>query len=497
MSKYRNKIGKNLYNSFLIGVFTSLGFAGSFFRDYLMAKFIGFRPLLDSYYLVMMLPMFFVSIFCIPFGYAIIPKLEELKKLSLLRFNHSINYFSYLSIAICFSLCLVTYFISSNLFYLLHYIGWTKEIIISNTMLLMVLPILFLSGLVIVSNSLLLIKGHYYFPSLVQLLVPIFAILSIIVYGSDYGTYAVIVATIIGQTINFLLNKRLLTKENIYLFPLRFKNTIIDRKNFWIGYAHLIVIAVFANTAVLVNTLMASTLGGGAVSIYNLGSKITLFISGILTSIFVSILLPYFSKLSASRGEILLNQKVSSFTIIASIISIPFSVIFFLNSELISFYVFSNIASDRATLLGIASVMKYSIIQLPFWIANFIFLRHANSTNKIQIIVLIISTCFLINIFLNLYLIQFMNVGGLSLGSTISTAIASGLILLNYVYNKTINFIDAILISISWLFFVLIVIAVKFNWFFIEYFAIMVLLGILFLKFKRINSSKYKAIIDV
>ena len=138
--------------------------------------------------------------------------------------------------------------------------------------------------------------------------------------------------------------------------------------------------------------------------------------------------------------------------------------------------------------------MKYSIIQLPFWITNFIFLRHANSINKIQVIALIISTCFLINILLNLYLIQFMNVGGLSLASTISTAISSGLILLNYVYTKVINFMDAILISISWLFFVLIVIAVKFNWFFIEYFAIMVLLGILFLKFKRINYAKNKAV---
>jgi putative peptidoglycan lipid II flippase len=478
---------KKIFSSSIwVTFFTTLSFIGFFVRDYLMAKLVGFGSSLDSFYLAMMLPMFFVSIFCIPFGHAAVPKLEKIRKLDRLKFYKSVKYFSFIAIISCSILCLFTYFFSDNLFSLLHYIGWIKQEGISNLMLLMVLPILFLSGLVILANSLLLVNGHYIFPTLAQLIVPIFAIVFLIIFGPKYGVNAVILGMLLGQIANFTLINRFLNKGGVHLFPLNLKSTISDKKHFWGGYFNLVVIAIFTSSAILINTLLASSLGGGAVSIYNLGSKVSLFAIGVLTSIFTSILLPYFSRLACYFDRNLLNQETSNLIIFGSVLSIPFSLIIFLYSEPIAAFIFSNISSENSTILGIASVLKYSIIQLPFWITNSIVLRHANAISKIQVISLIAVIAFLINLFLGLFLIELMNVGGVALASTISVAVSSGLMLFYYLQKKIINLFDFIFIGFAWINFTLIVLAEKFNFFFVQLIAILLLVIILIFKSKEL-----------
>jgi peptidoglycan biosynthesis protein MviN/MurJ (putative lipid II flippase) len=173
-------------------------------------------------------------------------------------------------------------------------------------------------------------------------------------------------------------------------------------------------------------------------------------------------------------------------------LSIPFSLIIFLYSEPISAFIFSNLSSEHSTILGIASVLKYSIIQLPFWVTNSIILRHANAINKIQVISLVAFFAFLINFFLGLFLIELMNVGGLALASTLSVAVSSGLLLVYYLNKNVINFFDFILINFAWINFTLIVLAVKFNFFFVQSIAILLLVIILIFKVKRIAHLSQK-----
>lgn len=486
-------IRKKIFNSSVwVIFFTTLSFFGFFVRDYLMAKVIGFGSSLDSFYLIMTLPMFFVSIFCIPFGHAVVTKLEKIKKFDQLKFYKTIKYFSFIAMISCTILCLFTYLLLDNLFSLLYYLSWIRIDAISNLMLLKVLPILFLSGLVILANSLLLVNGHYIFPSVAQLVVPIFAICFLLIFGPNYGVNAVILGMILGQIANFILISRLLIKEGIHFFPLNLKSTISDKKHFWSGYLHLVVIAIFTSVTIFMNTFLASSLGSGAVSIYHLGNKVSLFSISLLTSIFTSVLLPYFSRLATYFDRNLLDQETSYLIVLSSILSIPFSLIIFLYSEPVSAFIFSNLSSEHSTILGIASVLKYSIIQLPFWVTNSIILRHANAINKIQVISLVAFFAFLINFFLGLFLIELMNVGGLALASTLSVAVSSGLLLVYYLNKNVINFFDFILINFAWINFTLIVLAVKFNFFFVQSIAILLLVIILIFKVKRIAHLSQK-----
>ena len=201
---------KAFFSGIWVVFFTTLSFLGFFTRDYLLAKTIGINSSLDLFYLVTVLPMFFVNIFCIPFGNALVPKLIKIIKLGKPNSNVLIRHLSFLSFTFCLILCLFTYFFSSNFFSLFHYLGWIKFENTSNLMILLYTPILLLSGLVILVNSILIARGHYIFPSVAQIAVPILSILSLLIFGLHWGVYSVIIGMVVGQITNFILGIRII-----------------------------------------------------------------------------------------------------------------------------------------------------------------------------------------------------------------------------------------------------------------------------------------------
>jgi peptidoglycan biosynthesis protein MviN/MurJ (putative lipid II flippase) len=70
---------KAISSSFIVFFFTGIYFFGFFLRDYLMAKIYGFGRELDMFYLATMIPMFMVTVFCMPFGQSVVPILKKIQ----------------------------------------------------------------------------------------------------------------------------------------------------------------------------------------------------------------------------------------------------------------------------------------------------------------------------------------------------------------------------------------------------------------------------------
>ena len=130
-----------------------------------------------------------------------------------------------------------------------------------------------------------------------------------------------------------------------------------------------------------------------------------------------------------------------------------YSFLIFIYAQSISSFVFSYIVIEYATILGLASVIKYSVIQLPFWIFNAIIFRHANAINRIGIILFSSIFALILNVILSLSLIKFMSVGGFALSITISSALSSVIILIYYGFKKYLNFFEILSIAALWFIF--------------------------------------------
>ena len=147
----------------------------------------------------------------------------------------------------------------------------------------------------------------------------------------------------------------------------------------------------------------------------------------------------------------------------SSLFFIPFCFLIFIYAQSISGLVFSYIVFENATILGLASVIKYSVIQLPFWVFNSIIFRHANAINKISIILFSSITGLILNVIFSISLIKFMNVGGLALSITLSSAFSSAIIIIYYGFKKELDFLQVLSIGALWFIFCATLIGVNFD----------------------------------
>ncbi len=451
-----------LFASFWVILFTGISFFGFFLRDYLMARTYGFGAQLDRFYLATLFPMFMVTVFCIPFGQAVVTNLKSLQ-MRRNEIHEKVRYFAYLIFLICVFLCFVTYTLSDLITYSLYYLGWIERTNDIKFMQLSLLPLLLFSGLVILGNTILTIYERYVVPIVFQLIVPIFAIIFLFALGNFLGVYAVILGMVLGQLANLIVINYALKQNTIKLLPLKANKAIFKDHIFLKDYSYLILIAIFSAIIIPINTLIASSLGGGSVSIFNLGIKFSLSVIGILTSLFTIVLLPYLTKLTSYKNLNTLHKETFYLLLCSALIFIPFCLIIFFNAISISKFIFSYISIENATVLGIASVIKYSIIQLPFWIFNAIVFKHANAIRKVNVILFSNIAAIILNIIFSLSLIKYMNVGGLSLALTISSAIAALMTLIYLMSKKYLSFFQSIFIFILWLIYGVILIGFNFD----------------------------------
>jgi putative peptidoglycan lipid II flippase len=460
--KHKEHRKEALTSSFWVLFFTGISFTGFFLRDYLMARIFGLGSQLDIFYLVTMLPMFMVTIFCIPFGQSVVPMLRKIQIHNKRQFDQKVRNLAYLIFWFCLFLCCMTYIFSDIIFFMISHINWTGRAINIKFIQITTLPILLFSGLVILGNTILSVTGRYVYPAFLQLIVPMFAIIFLLIFGKFLGVYSVILGMIFGQLTNLFLVNYLLKQEGTSLMPLKVNKITFKDDSFLKEYSYLVAVSFFSTFVVPLNSLIASSLGVGAISVFNLGIKLSLFVMGIFSTLFGIILLPYFSKLANYKSQYFLKKETFYMLFISSLLFIPFSFLIFIYAENISRYVFSYIAIENATILGLASVIKYSIIQLPFWIFNTIIFKHANAINKLGIILYTSISALILNLILGIALIKFMNIGGLALSTTISFAFSAIIILIYYVFKKRLTFLQALSIAALWFIFGATLIAMNF-----------------------------------
>ena len=454
---------KVINSSFLVFFFTGISFFGFFLRDYLMAKIYGFGSELDMFYLATMIPMFMVTVFCIPFGQSVVPKLRKIETLNRNQSCQKVQNLASLIFFICLFLCIATYILSDFIFFVLDYFVLVGRAMDIKFMQITTLPILLLSGLVILGNTILSLGERNFYPTLLQIIVPIFAIVFILIFGKFLGVYAAILGMVLGQLVNLYMVNNVLKQVGVSLLPLKANKIIFNGQLFLKDYGDLVLIGFFSTILMPINSFIGSSLGEGAVSIFNLGMKFTLLVMGIFSSLFTFTLLPYLSKLSSLKSQSLLKKETFYILFYSSLFFIPFCFLIFIYAQSISGIVFSYIVIENATILGLASVIKYSVIQLPFWVFNAIIFRHAHAINRIRIILFTSIAALIVNVIFSISLIKFMNVGGLALSITLSSAFSSAIILIYYGFKKHFDFLQVLSLGALWFIFCATLIGVNFD----------------------------------
>lgn len=237
------------------------------------------------------------------------------------------------------------------------------------------MPILVLSGLVVLGNALLNALGRYAVPAGAQAVVPLFAIGALLAFGRSHGAVVAVLGMFAGQVANLLIVTKLLAREGISL-PLTPVRAFPDGRTFLGQYLPLVAAALFTNLWVPVSTAMVSALPEGSVAAFGLGTKAVLFITGTIGSGIATVILPYFSRILARDRMVDVSRELSFFLTAAAAIAIPAGIVLYLASEPVVRLVFEGgrLRPDEAR--EVARVMAYGILQLPFFTVNAVLLRY-------------------------------------------------------------------------------------------------------------------------
>lgn len=445
----------------IVMALTLLSFVGFFLRDIFMAHSFGLGSALDNFFIALMVPMFVVTVFSIPVGNAFIPIYLDVKQ----RLTHKavdtmVSVIAFWVTMIALLICAVLYWFGPDI---LSRLSISKEITDLTSLLHTALPLLLFSGLVVLGNAVLNAHNRAIFSSGAQLIVPISAIAALFMFGSRYGVNAVLYGMVVGQLLNLLIIQILLRNYQISLIP---KNSLLNHKelsNFSEQYYPQVISALFIALAVPAATLLAMSLPSGAVSALNLGSKIVLFITGLVSTVITAVILPYFSSLVVKNHLVAARRELSLFLLFSTFTSVPISFGMYVYSEQIIRLIFEGANFNDSGLTEIVRVMQYSVVQLPFFVCNALLLKFAVATKHVFAICIVAIIGLLITIGSSLLLMSHMGVAGIAFATSIAMLFSTTVLVLILVRYWHINYFDALILLFSWLLFITLLMGVHFK----------------------------------
>jgi putative peptidoglycan lipid II flippase len=416
----------------------------------MMARWFGIGNDLDLFFVGMMIPMFLVAIFSIPLGSAFIPAFLNIKeKKNPLEDQVFVSHLSFLFTCFLGFVCIILFLVSSHLMPLL---GWNfspQKLQNARMILVLFLPVLFLSGLMLIANSLLNALGKFLFPVLFQLIVPVAAIGAILIGGSFLGIKVVAIGMIFGQVLNLLLVGIYLKKIGYSIRP-KVTRRIEPLMSLLPQYVPLVFAAIFVSASIPINNAMASTLASGSVATLSLGMKVVIFLTGIVGAGFTSVMVPYFSSFIAKKQFIQAQKDLSFFTMLITTLAIPLTVLIYWIAPAMIRFLFQGGALKYHDISALTHVMQFGVLQLPFFTCGALVIKYITAEQRTTLIMLSSFIGLLINVVLNIILIPLMGTPGIALATSIAVAISTVLLLFLVLRSGVLSWLDAVSLTLNW-----------------------------------------------
>lgn len=447
----------------IVVVLTGITYVSLFLRDVMLARWFGVGVELDAFFVAVTIPMFIVAVLSTPLGTMVIPQFLTVRtQYSDTAAQNMVSkiLLIYTALTILIALLLL---LAAPFFLQLVAVNFTDEKIgLSQSLLIWMLPIMILSGVVIVGNAMLNALQRFTVPALAQVTVPITSIVALVIFGDRLGIMSVIIGMLVGQLINLWIVAGVLAKNGFSVRPGWVMGST-PLRGALIQYLPLVAAALSINLVVPLNIIMASTLIDGSAAALGLGNKVVTFITGLVGIAVATVILPHFSSYMVRNRLLDIRNELSFFLLVASVITIPVTLLLFEGAEIIVRSAFGGGAFDDNAVEEVTRVMRFGIIQLPFFAANLLILKFAIAIHRAGYVVIISLLGLVSNVALNIVLMKHSGVAGIALAASIAVALSACLMLLLFNRLGHIPWIDLVMTGLNWMLYSTLVICLQYN----------------------------------
>lgn len=446
-----------------VAAVTAVSFLGLFIRDIVMARMFGLGVELDAFVAATVVPMFLVAVLSVPIGTAIVAVYLEVRERRSAEAAQALAR----RVGLLFFVCALVLagllaMLGPRLLEAGDWDSLTEKADLTRAIMLWMLAIFVFSGLVTLANGLLNALGHYVVPAAAQVIVPVFAIAALLLFGKAVGAIVVAVAMFAGQLVNLALVYRTLSRQGVSLLRAR-STEAPGTASFVSQYLPLVAAAVFLQIALPVSTAMASRLPAGSVAALGLGSKAVLFLTGLIGAAITSVVLPYFSRHLAQNRLLDARRELSFLLLAGTVLSIPLAVALHLLAGPFVRLVFEGGTFGLAESGLVSRVMAYGILQLPFFLINLLLLKFAIASRHTGRVMLAAGVGLVVLLLLNLSLMNRIGVPGIALSMTLTAAVTAGLMLLLFCRLGDVAWVDMAFIAINWILFLALTVCLHYG----------------------------------
>ena len=347
-----------------------VSYLGLLVRDLLLINRSGFGASLDSFYLAMMVPMFFVSVLALPMGDALTTAIHRMKDRA--GIQSLLGALSGWTLIVFGLLGLLLFVGREPIFRIFVVSGEIDEAV----MLLPIALLLFLfSGVVVTGNSLMNSLGRPAMAAAAQLVVPLATVGAIMFANDDQLIKAATLGMVVGQFANLAILYLMAHRHGYRLLPGAF-GVLMQMRGMLANCVWLAFAALLTSLIIPVNFWFAGQLGPGSVSTWAIGSKLVQLATGFSVALMTAVLVPYLSKLVAAQ----LNSRIRNDVYIVLIVggwggTLAAVVIFGFADPVVAAAM--PAVGEEMRIIQLAGLIKLGALQLPFVISSLLLIKLA------------------------------------------------------------------------------------------------------------------------
>jgi len=293
------------------------------------------------------------------------------------------------------------------------------------------LPLLPLAGCNVIWRAMLNAHGRFALAAAAPAVTPLITLAILVAAASRWGIYALAFGTVIGGVLETVLLATAVRGLGYPVFPAwtrpgeRLREVLTQ-------FAPLLGGSLLLGCSPLIDNAMAAGLEAGSISVLNFGCKLVTVITSVGPAAVGTAALPHLAGMAA-RGEWRgMRHNLLSFAALIIAVAIPTVTLLIVFSEPLVRVVFQKGAFTESSTQAVATVQRYSLLQIPFAVLSALGFRLVASlrANDLLLPVALAGVC--VTAIADYVLRQFLGVAGIALAATLSqiTIIATLAVLL-------------------------------------------------------------------
>ena len=388
-------------------------------KDSLIAFRLGTNPQLDAFVLAYMVPAFVTNVLAGSTASAFVPVFvrEGVEKGAVAAGRLLGCTTAWMATALCLGACLAAPLVAIGLPLAAGSLapGTVRDAVNFTYLLMMLLPLI---GVAALWTAALNANGQFALAGLASLLTPLTVIIALWVSWDFLGIFAVLLGHLLGAALELAVVGAAVRRAGL---PLVLWQKPLPPARHVIGRQFLPAAAggVLMGSTLLVDQVMAASLGPGSVSAFLYASKVTGALLSIGSMALATALLPHLSRMVASGQIAMMRRVLWQYVALVVIVSAVLTAALIALSTPLVHLLFQRGAFTPEDTAVVSTIQKYLLLQILPFSLGVIAVRLVNALGANQILMYGALINGVVNVVLNWLLMRWMGIAGIALSTSI------------------------------------------------------------------------------